>query len=48
MSEANGGLVANGQRLPDITARDADGNEVTLPEMCAGKFTAILLYRGHW
>lgn len=47
MSDANG-LVANGQRLPDIAARDADGNEVLLPELCAGKHTALLLFRGHW
>lgn len=49
MSDVSGSpLVANGQRLPDIAGFDADGNAATLPDMCAGKYTAVLLYRGHW
>jgi hypothetical protein len=37
-----------GTPLPALWAKDLDGNAVDITESVAGKWTAVLLYRGHW
>jgi hypothetical protein len=39
---------ANDQPMPSITALDAEGGSVTVPEAVAGRWAAVLIYRGHW
>ena len=40
--------LTNGTRLPNIVASDMEGNKVTLPESLAGRWSVVLMYRGHW
>jgi hypothetical protein len=41
-------VLTNGEPLPPISARDLDGNDVTVSELTNGSWSAVLFYRGHW
>ena len=41
-------MLANGDELPPITAKDLDGNTVTVTDLVEGSWGAVLFYRGHW
>src|SRR5690606_31253711 len=40
--------LLNGQQIPDITLKTAQGEAVNLRELVASKPTVILFYRGGW
>ena len=42
------GLVQNGERFPDVNGFNAENEAVSLVDMAAGQWTAVLFYRGHW
>lgn len=39
---------ANDQPMPAITVFDQEGAPVTIPDAVAGRWAAVLIYRGHW
>lgn len=41
-------MLSNGDSLPPIPAKDLEGNEVTITDLTAGSWSAVLFYRGHW
>ena len=41
-------MLENGSVLPDIAARDTEGNGVALADVTAGSWSVVLFYRGHW
>jgi hypothetical protein len=40
--------LENGAKLPPIHAKDLDDNPVDITETVAGRWAAVLFYRGHW
>ena len=43
-----GEKLQQGNRLPKITLQMLDGSKITLPDDAPTRYTAVLLYRGHW
>lgn len=41
-------MLDNGQQLPSISAKNLDGEPVTVAELIAGSWSVVLFYRGHW
>ena len=41
-------MLDNGSQIPEIAAKDLEGNDITVGELTAGSWAAVLLYRGHW
>jgi peroxiredoxin len=48
MTEQKSKEVEVGQRAPDFSARDLDGNELRLANLIVGKRALLLFYRGGW
>ena len=40
--------LQQGDRLPSVTLQLVDGGTITLPDHAPTRYTALLLYRGHW
>ena len=40
--------LENGTKLPPIHAKDLDGGDVDITASVAGRWAAVLFYRGHW
>ncbi len=38
----------SGDTFPDLTLRDLDDNDVTIPEVFGDGWGIVLMYRGHW
>ena len=43
-----GKMLQQGDRLPKINLKLLDGGTLTLPADAPSRYTALLLYRGHW
>ena len=43
-----GDKLQQGERVPSLTLNLIDGGQITLPEQAPSRYTALLLYRGHW
>ena len=41
-------MLDNGTVLPEIAGKDIEGNAVSVAEVAAGAWTAVLFYRGDW
>ncbi len=37
-----------GDTFPDLTLRDLDDSDVTIPEVFGDGWGVVLMYRGHW
>ena len=40
--------LQQGDLLPSVTLQLVDGGTITLPDDAPTRYTALLLYRGHW
>ncbi|MFV2039571.1 MAG: hypothetical protein ACC660_04960 [Acidimicrobiales bacterium] len=40
--------LANGDQLPAISAKNVDGEDVSIGDIVNGSWAAVLFYRGHW
>ena len=40
--------LQQGDRLPSVTLQLVDGGTIPLPDDAPTRYTALLLYRGHW
>ena len=40
--------LQQGDRLPSVTLQLVDGGTITLPDDASTRYTAVLIYRGHW
>ena len=43
-----GEKLQQGDRLPKITLQMLNGSKITLPDDASTRYTAVLIYRGHW
>jgi hypothetical protein len=41
-------VLANGDSLPAIVAKNLEGDDVTIGELTADSWAVVLFYRGHW
>ncbi len=41
-------MLDDGTQLPVIAGKDLEGNDVTIGELAADSWTAVLFYRGDW
>jgi len=40
--------LTNGETLPEIAAKNLDGEAVTVGALTGGGWSVVLFYRGHW
>jgi peroxiredoxin len=43
-----GEKLTQGSTMPEIWAKDLDGNSVNMIESVAGHWAVVQFYRGHW
>ena len=43
-----GSMLDNGTQMPVIAGKDLEGNDITIGELGADSWTAVLFYRGDW
>ena len=43
-----GEKLLQGDRLPKVTLQLMDGSTITLPDDAPTRYTALLVYGGHW
>jgi len=41
-------MLDNGTQMPVIAGKDLEGNDVTIGDLAADSWTAVLFYRGDW
>lgn len=46
--DTRGEPLGEGDRAPDVSLPDADGNVVTLDRLLASGPAVLVFYRGHW
>jgi hypothetical protein len=48
MAQIEGKKLDSGALFPKVELKITDGASIVLPEMTAGQWTVLLVYRGRW